>query len=283
MWRIFPADTTPSRLVNEGIELFNDKRYEEANQCFSKALEIDPGSAVASIAWGRKGNCLVNLKQYEEAVECYDRSLEINPQFSNIWYIKGYVLDSLGKREEALACYDRAIEINPEFALAWKAKGDLLFSRGEYEEADRAYAHAVELNPALQARVVSSRSICAHFTQKSEPATVASPAESEYRTSEPAAVSSQSAPSTGIAELQQYEETIRRFLSEMEKSQLRAVRQTVAHDITELQAQIGSGREMVQELLEISLKQQELIGKMNMILELQSSFIDRLMEEKEGT
>ena len=280
MWRIFPsADTTPSRLVNDGIELFNQKKYEEAILCFTRALEIDPGSAVASIAWGRKGNCLVNLKQYEEAVQCYDRSLEINPQFSNIWFIKGFVLDSLGRIDEAITCYERAIEINPDYPLAWKAKGDLLFTQGRYEEADRCYERAVALNHELAPKVASSRNICAQFTRKNAPPENTPP--SVKAVADPVPLSETPGGVPGTAGVQLYEETIRRFLGDMEKNQLRLVRQTVARDITELQAQIGTGKEMVQELMEIAIKQQELIGKMNIILDLQSSFIDRLMEEKE--
>ncbi|MDD1676680.1 MAG: tetratricopeptide repeat protein [Methanomicrobiales archaeon] len=278
-WRIFPsADTTPSRFVNDGIELCNQKKYEDAIVCFTRALEIDPNSAVASIAWGRKGNCLVNLKQYEEAVQCYDRSLEINPQFSNIWFIKGFVLDSLGRTNDAIYCYERAIEINPDYSLAWKAKGDILFAQGRFEEADQCYARAIELNHELAPKVASSRNICAQFIRKDVPATTP-PHDSPLAETKPATEPAGGFP--GTTEVQLYEETIRKFLGDIEKSQLRLVRQTVARDISELQQQIGTGKEMVQELMEISLKQQELIGKMNIILDLQSSFIERLMEEKE--
>ncbi|RPJ52254.1 MAG: hypothetical protein EHJ95_04290, partial [Methanobacteriota archaeon] len=55
-WRILPSGKTPSKLVNDGISLADEKKYNEAIAAFTAALDIDPSSAIAAIAWGRKGN-----------------------------------------------------------------------------------------------------------------------------------------------------------------------------------------------------------------------------------
>ena len=48
------------------------------------------------------------LGRYEEAIECFDRALEINPNFAEAWNNKGNVLDELGRYEEAVESKGKA-------------------------------------------------------------------------------------------------------------------------------------------------------------------------------
>jgi len=43
--------------------LFTSKNYEEAIECYDKALKVDPKNVSA---WNNKGDALLNLKRYEE-------------------------------------------------------------------------------------------------------------------------------------------------------------------------------------------------------------------------
>ena len=56
---------------------------------------------------------MYNLNKYEEAIECYDKAIQINPNYSNAFNIKGHALYNLNKYEETIECYDKAIQINP--------------------------------------------------------------------------------------------------------------------------------------------------------------------------
>jgi tetratricopeptide (TPR) repeat protein len=63
-----------------------------------------------------KGLALDNLGKYEQAIECYDKALEIEPNYILAWYNKGNALGNLGKPEEAIECYDKALQIEPDYA-----------------------------------------------------------------------------------------------------------------------------------------------------------------------
>ncbi|MDI6718941.1 MAG: tetratricopeptide repeat protein [Methanomicrobiales archaeon] len=288
MWRLLLPATSPSRIVNEGIEQFNRKNFEEAIRCFSQALEMDSRSAIAAIAWGRKGNCYVSLKQYSEAVECYDRSLEINPSASNIWYIKGFVLHLIGRSSEALPCLERAIEINPEYGAAWESKGDVLATLHKYDEALACYTTARGLNPEHDERLAEAIARCRLLLESRE-CVSNSPGDGRDAECPPEVRSTTRArhpsmalpPNTGdtLNEIQAYEETVRRFLAQIEETSWILFRNRLEQDSTALKDQIHDQREMIRELSAILAREEELIGKLGIILEIQSNFIDRLIQE----
>ncbi|NQU98457.1 tetratricopeptide repeat protein [Candidatus Woesearchaeota archaeon] len=95
---------------NKGVELYNQRKLEEAVECFYRAIEINPKDADT---WNNKGTTLGEQGKLEEAIESYDRATEINPEYTTAWNNKGIALNELGKPEEAIKAYERAIELDP--------------------------------------------------------------------------------------------------------------------------------------------------------------------------
>jgi tetratricopeptide (TPR) repeat protein len=97
--------------------------YNEAIECYTRAIMIDPNRANA---WYKKGNAFGNLGMYNEAIECYNRFIETDPNYANAWYNKGNALHKLGMYNEAIECYNRFIETDPNYADAWYSQGNAL-------------------------------------------------------------------------------------------------------------------------------------------------------------
>ena len=75
-----------------------------------------------------KGISYKSLGKYEEAIDCYDKAIEINPFYWNAYCNKGSILhNNMGLYQEAIDCYDKALEINPMFSTAFNNKGIFLF------------------------------------------------------------------------------------------------------------------------------------------------------------
>ena len=99
------------------------KNYEEADECYDKALEIDPKE---KDAWFEKGIALGSLGKFEEEIECYEKALEIDPGYKKAWFNKekvtwlnkGLVLSGIEEYKDAIKCYDRALEIDCEYKEA---------------------------------------------------------------------------------------------------------------------------------------------------------------------
>ena len=164
---------------NKGLSLETIGKYEEALDCYNKAIEINPLYAEAweakgfilgeylsapnealncyekaaeikpdrASSWNCKGMGYAGLSKYEEAIKCYDRALEIDPHYVIALINKGTVFNNLIEWREAISCYDKAIEIDPLFGIAWRSKGSRLSLFQKYAEAIECYDHALKINP----------------------------------------------------------------------------------------------------------------------------------------
>lgn len=98
--KIVAGSSNLNDFVDEGIDLADLGKYEEALKIFNKALEIDSKNLITLY---NKGIALFELEKYEEAIEVFDEVLEINPENNDSLYAKesAYELNEL-KIEETL-------------------------------------------------------------------------------------------------------------------------------------------------------------------------------------
>jgi len=61
-----------SDLIDKGLELMANEKYQKAYDCFNKAIKIDPKY---SGAWHNKGWASLVLENHEEAITCYDEAI----------------------------------------------------------------------------------------------------------------------------------------------------------------------------------------------------------------
>jgi len=66
-----------------------------------------------------KADLLAFEKKYEEAVEYYTQALQVNPKNPHLWAFKGITLKGgLNREDEARECWERATKLDPELAQA---------------------------------------------------------------------------------------------------------------------------------------------------------------------
>jgi tetratricopeptide (TPR) repeat protein len=152
-------------LISKGIALEELGKYEEALECFEKALSLDPKHA---IAWNNKGASLGILGKHEEALECFEKALSLDPKFAKAWNNKGMVLAIFDKMEEAIEANDTAIELNPKDGKAWNTKGLFLEKLGKTEPAFKAYEEAFKLGPKSATRYVTLARLYRKLGRESE-------------------------------------------------------------------------------------------------------------------
>ena len=58
---------------------------------------------------------LKQLKKYNEAIECFDKAIILNPNDAELFHNKGIVLNDLNKYNAAIECFNKAFELNQNY------------------------------------------------------------------------------------------------------------------------------------------------------------------------
>ncbi|MEZ5429749.1 MAG: tetratricopeptide repeat protein [Verrucomicrobiales bacterium] len=125
------------------------RRFDETEQAYRKAIEIDPNFAYI-YPWNGLGNLLQDhLRRFDEAEQAYRKAIEIDPNIASPWNNLGNLLqDHLRRFDEAEQAYRKAIEIDPNIASPWNNLGNLLQDHlRQFDEAEQAYRKAIEIDP----------------------------------------------------------------------------------------------------------------------------------------
>jgi len=75
-------------------------------------IKAESDSAWADVAL-REGIKLSKAGKYEEAIECYTQSVSLDPKNCDVYVAKGAALANLGNYAEALDDFDKALSIDP--------------------------------------------------------------------------------------------------------------------------------------------------------------------------
>ena len=106
-----------------------------------------------------RGNYLNDLKLYEEAIQCFDKAIEMRPHQSYLYNCKGVALCELNECEEALLLFDKSIGINPNQSTSYHYKADALLKLGRYKLAIQNYDTAIKMNPNLIKQAMESSNL----------------------------------------------------------------------------------------------------------------------------
>ncbi|MEZ2301783.1 MAG: tetratricopeptide repeat protein [Microcoleus sp.] len=115
----------------------------------------------SAIAYLNEGNQLRDAGFYDQALECYGKALAINPENADIHNQQAEVYCLQGKAEEAIACCQKALTIQPNYAVAYKTLGNAFIAVGKLEEARESYGKAVEIQSDYAAPLANLGSIYA--------------------------------------------------------------------------------------------------------------------------
>jgi tetratricopeptide (TPR) repeat protein len=98
------------------------RRWNEAEEAFSRALEIDPDNAAA---W--HGRTVVSLahEQNEQAIELALRAVELRPDYPEAHYHLGLALVGVAKPHEASIALKRCLALRPGMLAPYRALADL--------------------------------------------------------------------------------------------------------------------------------------------------------------
>ncbi|CAD2214084.1 stress-inducible protein STI1 [Angomonas deanei] len=158
---------------SKGNDAFKAKKYKEAIDWYTKAIEVDPNCEAAGALYSNRAASWQGLNEFEKAAGDAECCIKVRPDWLKGYFRKGVALQSLGRIDEAQKAFQGALKVEPNNAevmeklqqinnairvrndkakpsgckTAEEAKniGNSLFGEGKYEDAAQFYSRAIEL------------------------------------------------------------------------------------------------------------------------------------------
>jgi hypothetical protein len=137
-------------LYQNALSSIDAKKNEESIAELKRAITVFP---TYFLALEQLGVELIKTKNYQEAKECFTRSVAVNPNSFQSWYGLAFANSAVGKVEEALSSSRKAVEILPNSVEGLIIFGISLRSNMQYKEAATALLKAKSIDKNKNANV----------------------------------------------------------------------------------------------------------------------------------
>jgi tetratricopeptide (TPR) repeat protein len=127
-----------------GLALIGDRRYDEALEILSVALDLDPSHLQSHVA---TGDAHLKLGDLEEARAGYYRALKLRPEYPAALDGLARVYEAQADDQEAITYFQRAIASDRGFAPAYTHLGDLYLRKDQFKEAVELLEEAISVRP----------------------------------------------------------------------------------------------------------------------------------------
>lgn len=132
-----------------GNVLYKARRFPEALDAFSKALDLKPDDSFAAI---NVANCYQAMGRYDEAEKFILGHIARGLEDSQFYFLLGNIKVHAGQSDKAIPYFEKCLEENPRSASAENALGAIYLNRGGGGDDSRAEEHlaaAAAINPTL--------------------------------------------------------------------------------------------------------------------------------------
>ncbi len=136
----------PIALTGKGIVSYLNGAHHPAIQYWDKALGGRKNVDLAHI-WANKGNAWFDLQRYDEALECYSRAIVLNRNETSALIGKANFFKISGREEEVDKIHNIVLDIDPDYmALIWMNDGIEYHSEGKFIEAINLYDKIIDIS-----------------------------------------------------------------------------------------------------------------------------------------
>jgi tetratricopeptide (TPR) repeat protein/S1-C subfamily serine protease len=135
----------PSQWIKRGNQLWRLLRYQEAEEAFDRAIQLNRDSV--HLAWYGKGVVLTDRNKKAKAEFAFKQAVAVKPNYYAALKRLSITLRQLNKFKESLAVIDKAIALKPDNPSLYNDRAGLLVKFKRYLEAEKVYTKAIELEP----------------------------------------------------------------------------------------------------------------------------------------
>ncbi len=138
------AEEPPLALVQRGIDMASEGRFEDAARFFYEAIKLNPNDAEAHF---QMGIMFYYVKRNRDAALAeLKKAKELNSKDPDITYHLGYINAKEGRYDAAINYYQQTIALDPSYADAHCSLGIVYtYFRDRYDQAIPAFQEAIRL------------------------------------------------------------------------------------------------------------------------------------------
>ncbi|KAG8345002.1 putative Tetratricopeptide repeat [Trypanosoma vivax] len=161
-------------LKGKGNDAFKAKKFEEAIEWYTKAIDLDPKAESSAPLYSNRAACWQNLGKFDNALADSESCISVRPEWLKGHFRKGVALQSMGNYDGAQKSLQNALKVEPgneelteklqqvnallkerndkaspascKTPEEAKTIGNSLFTAGKYERAAQFYSRAIDLS-----------------------------------------------------------------------------------------------------------------------------------------
>lgn len=143
-----------------GENYANKRMYDKAIAEYDKALQINPGYA---LAYYNRANAYARSMQFDKAILDYTKTIEIMKKnrtrlyLDDVYYNRACVYKAKGELDEAINDYTTAITLNPGRPDAYNNRGIAYYDKGENDKAEQDFRKAERLGYKVNRQAIINR------------------------------------------------------------------------------------------------------------------------------
>jgi tetratricopeptide (TPR) repeat protein/predicted nucleic acid-binding Zn-ribbon protein len=137
-----PANADSYR--KRGFERLNVRDYQGAIEDYTRALELDPNSAIAC---NDRGVAFSSLGDQPAAIADYTKALQLEPNEPAYYFNRGFARFNQEDVRGAIEDFSEVIRLSPEYTDAYFHRAEAYRLLGEYQSAVDGYTQVLGVNP----------------------------------------------------------------------------------------------------------------------------------------
>lgn len=134
------------RQLSTALELFTERKYDEAIATFKRAIALAPLSSTATNAYDYMARSYLMKEDVAAAIAAYQESLRGNPTNANAYVQLGNIHVTQNDMEKAKQAYLQAVRLDPSSSNRYSL-GQAYLELGEYANATTQFQAVKELEP----------------------------------------------------------------------------------------------------------------------------------------
>lgn len=94
-----------------------------------------------------KGLLAYDAKKYQQAIDIWTQAIEYDPSQYKIYYNRGLAWYGLNQTDQAITDFTKAIEAKPDYAMAYCSRGFAWKAKADYDRAINDFTNSLTMNP----------------------------------------------------------------------------------------------------------------------------------------